>query len=127
MKFALSISIFLLMFNSMAENVVCTLQSGSEKASVVANFSELDEYGYGEFFDEKGVGDLSFNLGFDCTDSECSVGIIIDSQILEDEAGSTEFEFKRSLDAKGKVFTDKITNAPDGEDYVFYCYYNRKK
>ena len=127
MKLALSISIFLLMFNATAENVVCSLQTGNQKTSVVAKFSDLDEYGYGEFFDEKGVEDLSFNFSLDCSDSECEAGVIIDSQMVEDEVGSTGFGFERKASEKGLVFTDKLTNAPDGKDYVFDCYYNRKK
>jgi hypothetical protein len=124
MKLVFSISLLLILSNTFAENLVCTLQSGAEKTSVVAPFAELEE-GYGEFFDENGVQDLSFDMVLECSEKTCVADIIIYSQILEDEAGSTGFEFSSTPSSKGKVFTDKITNTPDGKDYTLYCYYNR--
>jgi len=126
MKLALSLCILMTISNSFAENIVCTLQSGPTKASVVAKLSQLDE-GYGEFIDEVGVKDLSFDMVVECDKKSCEAGLTIYSQILEDEAGSTGFEFSRTIESKGIVFSDKITNTPDGSDYDLYCYYNRKK
>jgi hypothetical protein len=124
-KTTLGISLFLIILSSYGESVECTLQSGAEKVSVAVKLSSLED-GQGEFIDEKGVKDLSFDMSVECMEqSSCFIGLTIYSQILEDEATSTGFEFARKAAQEGKVYSEKLTNTPDREAYSLYCHYRR--
>jgi hypothetical protein len=124
MKKSVLFLLLCLNLNAFAENVTCVLASGQEKSVAVAEFSEMeDDYIFVESSDAN--FDLSFTLEGECYDDKCEIYSTFDSQILEDEAGQIGFELDLVQDKYGRVFGEEVTNAPDGRDYGFYCYYNK--
>lgn len=99
-----------------AETLTCELRSGGQATSASVNIPA----GLGEYVVADSVHDLSFNLIVECARRKCTANITIDSGILEDEAGSTAFEFTSGGTARN-VFTEPVTNAPDGRAYEISC------
>ena len=119
----LLISVFV-SFSALSDTVVCTIQSGEKKDSVALSLNDTTnnlEDGKGT---ENGVYDLSFYLSGECNKTKCEMGIIIDSQIREDEVGSDNLEFYRDSVTK-IIFSEALTGSPDGREYSLYCYYNK--
>lgn len=102
-------------------NLTCTLSSGDVSGTLSVPIAFDGEYIEGWL--EGGVKDLSFSIDGECYEGSCSIGVVIDSQIAEDEVGSTGFDFEPG--EKEIVLVDEaLTGAPDGEDYHFSCKYS---
>lgn len=124
MKSITCVLLILMSLGVSASNVACILANGGEKSLAKIDFKEIDDEGYAYTYSQGAEFDLSFNMEFYCEANNCEVSIVVDSQILEDEAGSTGFEFKKTQ-AAGKIYSEPVTNAPDGKDYFLYCYLNK--
>lgn len=104
-----------------ADTLECTLSSGKKSDTVSLDLTKL-ENPYDAKLGEKGVYDLSFDLAADCKPESCSASITIYSQKIEDEVGSTGFEFTRGA-AWGEVHREPLTGAPDKKKYELSCAY----
>ena len=103
-----------------AKNLTCTLQSGKSTSS--ATMKLAPEMDMSEDNDNVYTGedlDLSLVMMGTCEGTQCSVDAVILSQIVEDEVGSLNFEF--SMNDKGIVFEEPLTEAPDHREYLLTC------
>ncbi len=105
--------------SALADTVTCTLKSGDQATSANFSLGSPQE----DYVSANGVHDLNFHMIAECKNETCAVDITIDSSILEDEAGSTGFEFQRSGPAR-EIFREPIENAPDGRTYELSCDYS---
>lgn len=98
--------------------LTCKLTSGQDQHIVSLGLNE----GYTYQDEYKTIGE-DFDLGLimdnDCEGNECQTSLVITSQIVEDEVGSTAFKFKKS--AQGVIYQEILKNAPDKRDYTLIC------
>lgn len=96
----------------------CKLVSGQDQhiVSLLLNegYTYQDEYQtLGEDFD------LGLILDSECQGNECQASLVITSQIVQDEVGSTGFRFQKS--EVGVVYQETLEDAPDKRDYELIC------
>lgn len=109
---------------SITSEVTCVLRQGNQESKATINQSELDSDGYAYKYSLGAEFDLSMNLELYCEGTKCEGNIIIDSQILEDEAGGTGFDFDFNQTRAGEIHSETVTGAPDGLEYNLKCYLN---
>jgi len=104
---------------AMADSVTCFLTSGKKSVSATLDLTNPSQ----DFAISDNVYDLSFNLSAECKRSKkCMAYITVDSIKLEDEAGSTGFEFERG-GVEREIFREPVEGAPDRRKYEMYCDY----
>ena len=98
--------------------LTCKLVSGKDIHSVSLELKE--GYTYQDEYTTTGEDfDLGLVLDSDCAGRECQASLVITSQIVEDEVGSTGFKFQKS--AEGVVYKEKLENVPDKRKYTLIC------
>lgn len=98
-----------------ARNLSCTL-SGAGSQSTISQIvpAPNEDYVISDL-----VGDLILNMTNSCEKDKCTGYLTIDSSLVQDEVGSTAFEFSKK--AEGHVYAENITNTPDKKSYKLSC------